>query len=256
MRGALYLLVKEDKTSFKIGITNNIEARYLRLSSIWGEIDLDSSCTISGSRHEVSGLERTLHYLLDNWRIAHQDKAEGYSEWFSMDCFDKAVEFIHSVIPLKRGSLDNKITYGIKIDKEIKRSSQEFTKHFVVLYDSIIDAYYKSSVSGQRLIKILVSMVDDADIKFNPYTLHIADFAALVGIDSKDCLESVKVFTKTILSQPFALMDDKSVVTINWFSSVLYISNNDLIKFNIDPSMRYYLSQLREYFDKHELGMS
>ena len=53
MKNFLYFFVNRDKTEFKIGITEDIEERYLRLTSLWGEIDLAASCMLAGSRREV-----------------------------------------------------------------------------------------------------------------------------------------------------------------------------------------------------------
>jgi hypothetical protein len=80
MNSTLYLLVTEQRSAFKIGITDNIENRYMQIRSVWGELDLVLSCMVSGDRHEVSGLEKTLHFLLEKWRIDQPLKAAGHSE--------------------------------------------------------------------------------------------------------------------------------------------------------------------------------
>ena len=121
MNSILYLFVTEQKTSFKIGITDNITDRYMRIKSLWGELDLSASCMVLGDRREVSGLEKTLHFLLDKWRIGHSLKVEGHSEWFAMECFDKAIEIIRSAATLRDFTLDNKFILGIPvIDRIIK----------------------------------------------------------------------------------------------------------------------------------------
>ena len=94
MNSTLYLFVTDKKTEFKIGITNNIEDRYLLITSIWGDIDIALSCMITGDRREIFRLEKTLHFLLERWQIKKIPKNEGHSEWFSMECFDKAIEII------------------------------------------------------------------------------------------------------------------------------------------------------------------
>ena len=123
MKSTLYLFVKEQKTEFKIGITNNIKDRYLRLKSVWGDIDLASSCMILGDRREVSGLEKTLHFLLDKWRMDHSRNLEGHSEWFSMDCFDKAIGIITSATKLRGSKSDDPIIRGIAVNPEKKHEN-------------------------------------------------------------------------------------------------------------------------------------
>lgn len=115
MTNVLYLFVKKQKTEFKIGITDDIEERYLRLTSIWGDIDLAASCMLIGDRREIAGFEKTLHFLLERWRVEKPPKLDGHQEWFSMECFDKAMEIIASAAMLRNFSLDEKLIHGISI---------------------------------------------------------------------------------------------------------------------------------------------
>jgi len=109
MPSILYILVKEDKTSFKIGITDNLESRHDRLRMVWGNFDLASSYTVHGTSEEIAGLERTLHYLLKKWRIETPIKLDGHSEWFSMQCFDKSLELISLIAQIKESPFDKRI---------------------------------------------------------------------------------------------------------------------------------------------------
>ena len=133
MNSILYLFVTEQKTSFKIGITDNITDRYMRIKSLWGELDLAASCMVLGDRREVSGLEKTLHFLLDKWRIEHSLKVEGHSEWFAMECFDKAIEIITATASFRETKSASEIIYGISITKtnktiNINRKKREIQK--------------------------------------------------------------------------------------------------------------------------------
>ncbi len=121
MQSTLYLFVNEPKTEFKIGITDKIEDRYLRLSSVWGSIDLTASCTVFGSRREVCGLEKTLHFLLGKWKVEKPSNLDGNSEWFLMDCFDKAIEIIKTASKLRDEKSNSDIFYGIDIPKVRER---------------------------------------------------------------------------------------------------------------------------------------
>ena len=156
MNSILYLFVTEQKTSFKIGITDNITDRYMRIKSLWGELDLAASCMVLGDRREVSGLEKTLHFLLDKWRIEHSLKVEGHSEWFAMECFDKAIEIIRSAATLRDFTLDNKFILGIPVT-DYKKSSKvviraEPIRKVVANFESITSQwpYYKKGTLDFR----------------------------------------------------------------------------------------------------------
>lgn len=125
MVSILYLLVKADKSSFKIGITDNLESRHDRLRLFWGNFDLPSSCTVSGTQQDIAGLEKTLHYLLEKWRIKPSLKLDGHSEWFSIDCFDTSLELISSIALIKGYNSDNLIKKGIDLAKKKPNSKKE-----------------------------------------------------------------------------------------------------------------------------------
>lgn len=118
MQSILYLLVNGEKSLFKIGITDDLEARHACLSSVWGTFDLASSHTVAGTRQEISGLEKTLHYLLEKWRIRPSVAAEGHTEWFSMDCFDKALELISSAAVIRGKYSESVIAKGIVLPRQ------------------------------------------------------------------------------------------------------------------------------------------
>jgi hypothetical protein len=120
MQSILYLLVNEEKSSFKIGITDDLEARHARLSSVWGAFDLASSHTVAGTRQDISGLEKTLHYLLEKWRVRPSVKSEGHTEWFSIACFDKALELIYSAALIRGTYSENLIAKGIVLPRQEK----------------------------------------------------------------------------------------------------------------------------------------
>ena len=128
MQSTLYLFVNEPQTEFKIGVTDKIEDRYLRLSSVWGNIDLTASCAVFASRREVCGLEKTLHFLLGKWKVEKPSNLDGNSEWFLMDCFDKAIEIIKIASKLRGEKSSSDIFYGIDIPKVRERISDRKPK--------------------------------------------------------------------------------------------------------------------------------
>jgi plasmid replication initiation protein len=127
-------------------------------------------------------------------------------------------------------------------------------KNLVVQHNAIIEARYKLSVGEQRLIKTLASMIDSQDEEFKPYTLRVADFAALVGVERKDYHEAVKEVAEGLMSRPFTLFEGSSSVTLTWFSSVRYKAGSGVVEIRFDPGMKPYLLQLKERFTQYELG--
>jgi len=127
-------------------------------------------------------------------------------------------------------------------------------KKLVVQHNAIIEARYKLSVGEQRLIKTLASMIGPDDDEFKTYSLRVADFAALVGVERKDYHAAVKEIAESLMSRPFTLIEGGDSVTMTWFSSVRYKTGRGVVEIRFDPSMKPYLLQLKERFTKYELG--
>lgn len=131
MNNFIYLLVNYKNTEFKIGVTDDITERYLKLSLVWGEFDLSESYVFMGTRNEVEKLEKTLHFLLEDWRIEKIEKLDGRKEWFSMKCFEKAIEIIAYVASMKGLKLEERLVRGVTVNryrkhgKRIKKITQK-----------------------------------------------------------------------------------------------------------------------------------
>jgi hypothetical protein len=111
------------------------------LTTVWGDIDLASSCMLIGDRHEVAGLERTLHFLLERWRIEKQRNFDGKTEWFSMDCFDNAMEIIVSAAMLRNFNLEDRLIYGLNNivnQKRIRGTKIKRTSKVIAELDDIM----------------------------------------------------------------------------------------------------------------------
>lgn len=122
MKSFLYFLVKQESTEFKIGITDDIEERYLRLTSVWGEMDLAASRILEGERREVVELERMLHFLLKRWHLKKPVKLEGHSEWFAMECFTAAIEILDLSAKLRDCGLEGRLSHGLSLICHLNRN--------------------------------------------------------------------------------------------------------------------------------------
>ena len=227
MNSILYLFVTEQKTSFKIGITDNITDRYMRIKSLWGELDLDASCMVLGDRREVSGLEKTLHFLLDKWRVEHSLKVEGHSEWFAMECFDKAIEIITAAAQFRETKSASEIIYGIKIAKNnktinINRKKREIQK----VYD----------FSNLETLKQLWPEYKNATIDFIKHPKK--DDAWLWIIDIHKCS----------ISPYYGMMFDINKHYINPISSFTFYEENPSIhQFSISKNILLIMKNLDDF---------
>lgn len=97
----VYLLVESGRQSVKIGKSNNPVRRSNELAQ---RFDLDYSRQVfMGSERDAYALERTLHFLFRDHNL-DRDKCDGYSEWFSAECYEDVKNWITSHQHLLKGS--------------------------------------------------------------------------------------------------------------------------------------------------------
>ncbi|WP_157660554.1 GIY-YIG nuclease family protein [Burkholderia ubonensis] len=81
----LYMLTHCDGGTFKIGVANDIPARAVAFSQ---QVDYARSWAAKGTRAACYRAEGVLHRLLHRFR--RRLDGDGGTEWFSMDCSDRA----------------------------------------------------------------------------------------------------------------------------------------------------------------------
>lgn len=95
MKKKLYLLVDKKKSSFKIGIANNVVNRIKEFGKKLSYYDLNSSYVISSKEKSMSTLEQTLHFIFCKYNIDKENTfISGNTEWFNYECFDMVLNEI------------------------------------------------------------------------------------------------------------------------------------------------------------------
>jgi hypothetical protein len=88
----LYLLVDGAGDGFKIGVSTDPSQR---MASLPERIDVTKSFQIKCGEKNSYRVEKTLHLLFRNHHLK-KERGDGYTEWFSMDCFEAVQDFIRS----------------------------------------------------------------------------------------------------------------------------------------------------------------
>ena len=86
----VYLLVSEDHSSFKVGVSLN---PLKRVSQLPENIDVERSFQFSCQRSDAFRAEKSIHFLFDKYRL-NKDKSDGYTEWFDFSAFDEIQKFV------------------------------------------------------------------------------------------------------------------------------------------------------------------
>ena len=113
----IYFLYFRDKNLIKIGLSKNLLNRVLKLRDDWGYLDI-SKCyvAIPSAPQTLPIVESTVHGLLWKYRTKGESTFDGYTEMFSIDCYDKLNEIFDI---LKQQNLIEKILPFNELSKEI-----------------------------------------------------------------------------------------------------------------------------------------
>lgn len=87
----LYLLVAKDSLSFKIGVSKTPETR---MRTVAGDFDYAQSWQVLCDEGTAFRIEKTLHFLFREHQLS-LTRADGYTEWFAMNCFPDVLQFLH-----------------------------------------------------------------------------------------------------------------------------------------------------------------
>lgn len=90
----LYLLKFKDGKRFKIGITDDLQARLIGLGR--ENFDLKSSLAFEAPPQVIKPLEKTLHADFDPFRQNGAELKTGHTEVFSIDCWDIVIDEIEA----------------------------------------------------------------------------------------------------------------------------------------------------------------
>jgi len=125
----------------------------------------------------------------------------------------------------------------------------------LVQHNKIVEARYKLSVGEQRLIKLLISMIDKDDKNFKVYQIPIKQLYELLGISSNDFYSKVKAISKKLVSNVLTFKDDNGrELQVSWLSSAEYIESQGIVELEFSPKLKPFLLQLKLEFTKYKLG--
>ena len=127
-------------------------------------------------------------------------------------------------------------------------------KSLVVQHNKIIEARYKLSVGEQRLIKVLVSMIEPYDEAFKVYRISIIDLVKLLGVSDKDFYAKVKVWSRKLVSSLLVFKGDgENELQLTWLSSAEYKESEGVVELEFSPKLKPFLLQLKKHFTVYEL---
>ena len=123
----LYVLIDAAHEKFKVGITEHINARPIKVTRDFGPTDKHNSFYIQGTKQDMVDLERTILFMFKRWFYEVDDKYPGYSEWLYYGCLDLVKDEIDTI--------NRPFTYGInKIETRCSQKKSQLAKYLFKEY--------------------------------------------------------------------------------------------------------------------------
>jgi len=160
----VYILVKKNGHSFKIGKTQNLYGRITDLERHWGVFNKKRSSIYLGTSEEISNLERLLHRLFAKFRINNLKNKDGFTEFFRIEALNLANKFMSNIdtyeIYVKHFSLEDfspedwvTNSRQRRVRKELKLNKNdelEFLFDYNFIEDNEIEIKYGLSPSAAK----------------------------------------------------------------------------------------------------------
>lgn len=129
--------------------------------------------------------------------------------------------------------------------------------HLVTQKNELVEAHHIDplSMSEQKVVLTMISMIEPADDDLKTYLLSVKDFAEMVGLKGESTYSEIKKISKTLVSKIIEIpIGKKDWIVATWASSVRYRSNEGTVEFSFDPKLKPYLLQLKNQFTSYKLS--
>lgn len=133
-------------------------------------------------------------------------------------------------------------------DIELKQN-QLVVKH----NDLIQKSKYNLTVTQQKLIAYVISLIKPTDKEFKKYEISIADFCELCGIDKNHFYNEFTAIIDDLDSKSFWVKTDEKIYKFRWFLKAEYLYKKGKVRVILDDDMKKYLLELTQNFSKYEL---
>jgi len=121
--------------------------------------------------------------------------------------------------------------------------------------NDLIEARYKLSLNEQRLVILLISIIQPDDDDFHDYDLRVSEFANMFGIECvKDIHARVEEAARNLVGKRLDLSVGKEREYVAWFSHAKYVEGKGVINISFHKSLKPYLLQLKNRFTQYKIN--
>jgi plasmid replication initiation protein len=138
----------------------------------------------------------------------------------------------------------------ISIDKKTIKPAN----HWVTKANTLVEASYRLSLTQQRIVLFMTSLVQPEDEDFKTYRIHVRDLMDILDIDRShlyaQMILMIRNLMKVVVTIP--LPDEKHLDT-HWINSQEYEIGGGYSDITFDPKLKPFLLHLKEKFTTYKL---
>lgn len=128
-------------------------------------------------------------------------------------------------------------------------------KQLVVKHNDLIQkARFNLTVTQQKLIAYLISLIKPTDEDFKTYCISVRDFCALTGSEIRRCYKDLQDIIDDIDNKCFWFADSNGKTRkFRWFAETAYVEGKGKIEIILAPTLKEYLLHLQSHFTAYQI---
>jgi len=129
------------------------------------------------------------------------------------------------------------------------------TNQIVTQSNRLIEARYSLTLYEQRLVLMMISMVEPHDEDFKDYIINVSDFNEIVGIKHKGSYNKIKGILRGLRAKELLInQGGKDYLITGWISDAEYKDNEGVVLLSFSKKLKPYLLALKDNFTKQKLN--
>ena len=138
----------------------------------------------------------------------------------------------------------------IKLDKETVKPAD----FYITKANTLVEASYRLSLTQQRIIFLMISMVQPEDEDFKWYRLSAMDFMEIIDINNPKLYREMITAIHTLMERVITFfVGDRIIMKTHWINDALYRIGAGYVDVAFSPNLKPYLLQLKERFTTYKL---
>lgn len=138
---------------------------------------------------------------------------------------------------------------GFVMNEIMNQQSQLVVKH----NDLIQKSKYNLTITQQKLIAYIISLIKPTDKELKKYEVSVSDFCQLCGIDKRYFYTDFKDLIDDLDNKAFWIETDEKLFKFRWFLKAEYMKKQGKVLLLLDDDVKKYLIDLKEKFTVYEL---